>query len=39
MASASLATAPDHAERIRDVVLDLDHRPATDLAVLQKPVV
>jgi 2-methylcitrate dehydratase PrpD len=37
MASASLAIQSDHAERIRDVVLDLDNRAVADLAVLRNP--
>ena len=36
MASASLAVERDQAERIRDVVLDLENRPVADLSVLRK---
>jgi 2-methylcitrate dehydratase PrpD len=37
MASASLAVDHGQAERIRDVVLDLENRPVVDLSVLRKP--
>jgi 2-methylcitrate dehydratase PrpD len=36
MASASLAIEAPHAARIRDVVLDLENRPAADLKLLGK---